>query len=87
MFVFRFDYYNGHNGHGKIIVYIIDPLKDDVCFKGYDQRMAYVPTFHTIARMFGLVMGLSNSKWNDNIYNWKKECPTCVTKVTHNKHR
>jgi extradiol dioxygenase family protein len=46
----------------KKTMYIMDPFKDGVCFKGYDQRMAYVPTFHTIARMFSLVMGLSNSK-------------------------
>jgi len=50
-------------------VYIMDPLKDGACFKGYDPRMAYVPIFHAIARMFSLAMGLSNSKWNDNIYN------------------
>ena len=29
---------------------------------------------------------LSNSKWNDNIYDWKKEYHTCVTKVTNNKY-
>ncbi|KAG0515631.1 hypothetical protein BDA96_10G295200 [Sorghum bicolor] len=42
--------------------------------------MAYMSTFHTIARMFNLAMGLSNSKWNDNIYEWNKKYPTCVTK-------
>ena len=67
-------------------VHIMDPLQDGPCFKGYDQTMAYIPTFHTMTRMFSLAMGLSNSKWNGNIYDWKKEYPTCVTKVTHNKY-
>ena len=43
-------------------VYIMDPLKDGACFKGYDQRMVYIPIFHTIARMISLAMGLSNFK-------------------------
>ncbi|XP_066389137.1 uncharacterized protein [Miscanthus floridulus] len=71
----------------KIIVHIMDPLQDHVCLKGYDHRDSYIPTLHTIARRFNLAMGLLNYKMNDNIYHWKREYPTCVTKVTHNKHR
>lgn len=59
---------------------------DHVCLKGYDHRDSYIPTLHTIARRFNLAMGLLNYKMNDNIYHWKREYPTCVTKVTHNKH-
>jgi hypothetical protein len=68
------------------IVHIMDPLPDIVCSRGYDQSMAYIPTFHTIAKRFGLAMGKTNSKWNDNIYHWKRKYPTCVTKVPNNKY-
>jgi hypothetical protein len=63
----------------------MDPLPDDVCFKGYDQSMSYIPTFHAIAKRFRLAMKLTNSKWNDNIYYWKRGFPACVTKVPTNK--
>ena len=43
-------------------VHIMDPLPDDVCYKGYDQIIPYIATFHTIAKMFGLAMKLPNSK-------------------------
>ena len=70
----------------KIIVHIMDPLQDHACLKGYDHRDSYIPTLHTIARRFNLAMGLLNFKMNNNIYHWKREYPTCVTKVTYNKH-
>ena len=38
-----------------------------------------------IAKRFDLAMKLTNSKWNDNIYYWKREFPTCVPKVPKNK--
>jgi len=41
-------------------VHIMDPLPDDVCYKGYDQIMPYA-TFHTIAKRFSLAMKLTNS--------------------------
>jgi len=44
----------------KKIVHIMDPLLDDVCYKGYDQIMPYA-TFHTIAKRFSLAMKLTNS--------------------------
>ena len=46
-------------------VHIMDPLEplpDNACLKGYHQEMAYIPTFHTNARMFNLAMALSNSR-------------------------
>ena len=46
----------------KKIVHIMDPLPDDVCYKGYDQIMPYIATFNTIAKRFNLVMKLTNSK-------------------------
>jgi len=66
-------------------MHIMDPLLNDVCFKGYDQSMPYIPTFHTIAKRLCLAMKLINCKWNDNIYDWKRRFPTCVTKVSTNK--
>jgi hypothetical protein len=48
--------------------------------------MAYIPTFHNIARMFHLAMGPSDSKWRDNIYSWKREYSACVTKVAGKKY-
>ena len=66
-------------------VHIMDPLPDDVCYKGYDQIMPYIATFHTIAKRFNLAMKLTNSKWNVNIYYWKQKFSTCVTKVSKNK--
>ena len=35
-------------------VNIMDPLPDDVCYKGYDQSMPYIATFHDIAKRFNL---------------------------------
>jgi len=65
----------------------MDPLPDVVCSRGYDQSMAYIPTFHNIiAKRFKLAMGKTNYKWNDNIYYWKREYPTCVTKVPEFKY-
>jgi hypothetical protein len=29
-------------------------LYNEVCFKGYDQSMSYIPTFHTITKRFCL---------------------------------
>ena len=57
----------------KKIVHIMDPLPDDVCYKGYDQIMPYIAIFHTIAKRFSLAMKLTNSKWNGNIYYWKQK--------------
>ena len=65
------------------IVHIMDPLQDETCLEGYNQKMAYIPTLHTIARRLGLAMGLTNAKWSGNIYKWKREYPL-VTKVTDN---
>jgi hypothetical protein len=48
--------------------------------------MAYIPTFHTIAKIFALARGLSKSKRNHNILSWKREYPACVTKVTNKKN-
>ncbi|KAG0527438.1 hypothetical protein BDA96_06G233500 [Sorghum bicolor] len=64
-------------------VFIMDPLQDETCLGGYNQKMAYIPTLHTIARRLGLAMGLTNAKWSGNIYKWKREYPL-VTKVTYN---
>ena len=66
-------------------MHIMDPLPHDVCYKGYDQIMPYIATFHTIAKRFSLAMKLTNSKWNVNIYYWKRKFPTCVTKVPKHK--
>ena len=71
----------------KKTVHIMDPLPYDVCYKGYDQSMPYIATFHTIAKRFNLAMKLTNSKWSDIIYYWKREFPTCVPKVPKNKDR
>ena len=30
----------------------LESLPDNACLKGYHQEMAYIPTFHTNARMF-----------------------------------
>jgi hypothetical protein len=57
----------------------MDPLQDQTYLEGYSQDMTYLPTFHTIARMFMLAMALSKSKRNHCIYLWKREYPTCVT--------
>ena len=67
-------------------VHIMDPLLDEVYFKGYDESMLYILTFHTIAKRFHLAMKLTNCKWNHNIYNGKQRFPTCVTKVSSNKN-
>ncbi|KAG0547676.1 hypothetical protein BDA96_01G101000 [Sorghum bicolor] len=53
----------------------------ETCLEGYNQKMAYIPILHTIARRLGLAMGLTNAKWTGNIYKWKREYPL-VTKVT-----
>ncbi|KAG0549557.1 hypothetical protein BDA96_01G265800, partial [Sorghum bicolor] len=50
------------------IVHIMDPLEDETCLEGYNQKMAYIPTLHTIARRLSLAMGLTNAKWTGNIY-------------------
>ena len=34
----------------KKTAHIMDPLPDDVCYKGYAQIMPYIATFHTIAK-------------------------------------
>ena len=66
-------------------VHIMDPLPNDVCYKGYDQSMPYITTFHTITKRPSLAIKLTNSKWNDSIYCWKREFPACVPKVSKNK--
>ncbi|OQU82955.1 hypothetical protein SORBI_3005G052250 [Sorghum bicolor] len=48
--------------------------------------MAYTTTFQAIARMFMLAMRLSKSKRNHRISSWRREYPSCVTKVT-SKHK
>ncbi|OQU91796.1 hypothetical protein SORBI_3001G250800, partial [Sorghum bicolor] len=48
------------------IVHIMDPLEDETCLEGYNQKMAYIPTLHTIARRLSLAMGLTNAKWTEN---------------------
>jgi len=30
---------------------------DEACLEGYNQKIAYIPTLHTIARRLGLAMG------------------------------
>ena len=65
----------------KKTVHIMDPLPDDVCYKDYAQIMPYIATFHTIAKRFSLAMKLINSKWDGNIYYWKRIFHACVTKV------
>ena len=70
-------------------VHIMDPLEplpDNACLKGYHQEMAYIPTFHTNARMFNLAMALSNSRWSKNIYYWERKYPKYVTKVLGHKY-
>ena len=70
-------------------MHIIDPLEplpDNACLKGYHQEMAYIPTFHTNARMFNLAMALSNSRWSENIYYWERKYPKYVTKVSGHKY-
>jgi len=62
-------------------VHIMDSLKDEACLEGYNKKMAYITTLHTIARRLGLATGLTNAKWTGNIYKWKREYPL-VTKVT-----
>ena len=69
----------------KKTVHIMDPLPDDVCYKGYAQIIPYIATFHTIAKRFSLAMKLINSKWDDNIYYWKRIFSACVTKVPKHK--
>ena len=71
----------------KKIVHIMDPLPDDACYKGYDQIMPYIATFHTIAKRFSLAIKLINSKWDDNIYYWKRIFHAYVTKVPKHKDR
>ena len=69
----------------KKTVHIMDPLPDDVWYKGYAQIMPYIATFHIIAKRFSLAMKLINSKWDGNIYDWKRIFPACVTKVPKHK--
>ena len=69
----------------KKTMHIMDPLPDDVCYKGYAQIMSYIATFHTIAKRFSLAMKLINSKWDGNIYYRKRIFSACGTKVPKHK--
>ncbi|KAG0544032.1 hypothetical protein BDA96_02G240300, partial [Sorghum bicolor] len=66
------------------IVRIMDPLQEQTSLPGFSQDMAYTTTFQAIARMFMLAMGLSKSRRNHRISSWRREYPSCVTKVTSN---
>ena len=62
-------------------MHIMDPLHLDPGYKGRYPSMPYIDTLHYIAKKFNLVMKLANPAWNDNIYYWKREFPTCVSKT------
>jgi hypothetical protein len=48
----------------KEYVAIMDPLKDGICFKGYDQRMAYMSTFQWTPFKDGVRFKGYDKKWH-----------------------
>jgi hypothetical protein len=62
-------------------IYIMDSMPIPSWFKGNHPSMHYIHKIHHISNNMNAAIELTNSKWKDNIYMWRRIVPTWVPRT------